>query len=173
MSLLRGWQPSGEESSHAGDNVCAWVLFGKGLGSAWDDEFVVATGGERFHLFDAFALVNVLLCSAGPPESSTGRSTPTMQRNCLRHFAATLAVLEPTVLILQGMGVRRWIDPKVTARRTLSPYLTEAEVAGQHLLMCPFSHPSARGALRWGDRLDAEYLVEVVQPTLQRAVGEL
>lgn len=149
------------------------VLFGKGLGADWDDEFVVAEGGDRFHLFDAFALVNVLLCSAGPPGSSSGRSSRTMRRNCMRHFAATLEILEPTVLILQGIGVQDWIAPVMEKRRALSPYLAEAEVGGQHLLVCQFSHPTARAALRWGDRLDSQYLVSVVEPTLRQAVAEL
>lgn len=49
------------------------ILFGNGLGADWEGEFVTTVNGERFHVFDAFALVNVLLCSAGPPRSSTGR----------------------------------------------------------------------------------------------------
>lgn len=38
------------------------VILGKGVGAAWDDEFVHTTQGERFHVFDAFALVTC--CSA-------------------------------------------------------------------------------------------------------------
>ena len=51
--------------------------------------------------------------------------------------------------------------------------LYESRVGGQRVLVCRFSHPSAHGALRWGDRLDAPYLVQVVEPTLLEAVGRL
>ncbi|MEX0741978.1 MAG: hypothetical protein WD079_04215, partial [Phycisphaeraceae bacterium] len=48
------------------------VLFGNGLGAVWEEEFVLDEDGDGFHVFDAFALVNVLLCSAHPPDSSVG-----------------------------------------------------------------------------------------------------
>lgn len=51
--------------------------------------------------------------------------------------------------------------------------LAEATVAGRTILVCRFSHPSARGVLRWGDRLDAPYLQGVVEPTLRLAVESL
>jgi len=59
------------------------TILGDGPGADHEGEFVHTVDGERFHVFDAFALVNVLLCSAGPP-ASMGRSTTTMRRNCLR-----------------------------------------------------------------------------------------
>jgi hypothetical protein len=51
--------------------------------------------------------------------------------------------------------------------------LAEAHIAGSRVLVCRFSHPSARGVLRWGDRLDRAYLREVVEPTLRLAVASL
>lgn len=144
------------------------ILFGIGIGSDWESEFLEAVDGERFHIFDAFALVNVLLCSAGPATSSKGHSTPTMRRNCLRHFTETLRILEPTVLILQGINVRRWIAPVLEVRGVISPHLLEADVGGGRALVCAFSHPSAWGSQRWGDSLEAEYLRGVVEPTLRR-----
>ncbi len=71
------------------------VIFGKGLGSDFDDEFVVPTNGRPFHIFDGFALVNRLLCSAGPKGSSEGHPSPTMFGACLDHFTATMRILEP------------------------------------------------------------------------------
>jgi hypothetical protein len=131
------------------------ILFGKGVGSDRGGEFVETVNHQRFHVFSGFALVNVLLCSAGPEGSSTGRSTSTMHTNCLGHFAATLKILEPTVLILQGKDLQRWIRPVVAYRKEILPELAEAETVGSRCFVCRFSHPSARGDLRWGDRLDA------------------
>ena len=43
--------------------------------------------GKRFHMFDAFALVNYLLCSViSADQGRRGESTTTMRRNCLAHF---------------------------------------------------------------------------------------
>lgn len=147
------------------------LIFDKGLGTDWDDEFVQATSGDQFHIFDAFALVNVLLCAAHRPGSATGQSTDVMKRNCLRHFAATLDVLAPTLVILQGVGVQRWVAPVLGMMEDVTPHLARANLKGSDPLVCLFSHPSARGDLRWGARLDAPYLVEVVEPTLRLAVS--
>jgi hypothetical protein len=149
------------------------VAFGKELGSDWDSEFITARHGGRFHLFDAFALVNVLLCSAGPPKSSRGRSTPTMRRNCLRHFRATLDVLEPTLVILQGVGVRDWLKPILEERRRLSPHLIDGRIGSSDCIVCEFTHPSAHGQNRWGDKLTSPYLSTVVEPTINHAVDVL
>ena len=129
--------------------------------------------GRPFHIFDGFALVNVLICSAGPKGSSIGRSTPTMRGNCLAHFTATRAILQPTILVLQGKGVARWTAPVLETRKIVSPELIEASRPGGRVLVCRFSHPSARGSLRWGDRLDAPYLLDVVEPTLNLALRNL
>ncbi len=149
------------------------VILGLGLGADWDEEFVQSVDGERFHLFDCFALVNALLCSAHPIRGAQGRSTRLMRHNCLRHFAATIAILEPTLMVLQGDGVQNWIGPVLGLMEDRTENLAEAIVAGKGILVCRFSHPSAWGVLRWGDRLDAPYLREVVEPTLRLAVESL
>ena len=81
------------------------AVLGKGLGANWDEEFIVL-GGRRVHIFDAFALVNVLLCAAGSAGSGRGASTRIMRRNCLMYFEATLEILAPTLVLLQGHGVK-------------------------------------------------------------------
>ena len=91
-----------------GTTTALRLLLGSGLGSDYEGEFVRPIKGQPFHLFDGFALVNRLLCSAGPPGGSQGRPTSTMARNCGIHFAATLSILEPTIVILQGAKVAKW-----------------------------------------------------------------
>ena len=149
------------------------VLFGKGLGREWESEFLLAADGQGFHIFDAFALVNVLLCSAHPPNSGVGASTELMRRNCLGHFQATIRILEPTVLILQGKGVQSWLIPAIDSEERLGPYVSRLTIADKRMLATRFSHPAAYGALRWGDRLDAPYLVDVVEPTLRALLDQL
>jgi hypothetical protein len=149
------------------------VIFGKGIGTEHDDEFVRPVRGRPFHIFDGFALVNRLLCSASPEGSSEGRSTRTMQRNCLEHFRATMDILEPTLVILQGIGVARWSREVFVPTRRYSDHLAEADNDGRRVLVCAFSHPSAREPYRWGADLDAPYLRHVVVPTLRRALRRL
>ncbi len=54
-----------------------------------------------------------------------------------------------------------------------APHLGETQLAGSRVLVCRFSHPAARGSLSWGNRLDAPYLREVVEPTLRLAISLL
>ena len=62
------------------------LLFGIPLGSDHTEEFLQFTPKNTFHLFDACALVNYLLCSAvSKDEGRRGKSTPIMRSNCLIH----------------------------------------------------------------------------------------
>lgn len=54
------------------------VMFGKGLGHDGAGEWVHPENGRPFHIFDGFALVNRLLCFAGPPGTSQG----VLRRRC-------------------------------------------------------------------------------------------
>lgn len=149
------------------------VLLGKGLGADHAGEFIHPERGKPFHVFDGFALVNRLLCSAGPPGSSQGRPTRTMFENCGSHFAATMSILEPTLVISQGGAVAKWVDQLFPRDHSHGEYLHEAHTEHGRVLVCTFSHPSAHGSLRWGDRLDAPYLTDVVAPTLTLAMSRL
>lgn len=149
------------------------ILFGKGLGTDHADEFVHPTRGRRFHVFDGFALVNLLLCSAGPDGSSQGRPTSTMFANCASHFTATLRILEPTVVVLQGVKVAQWAHRVLRPTAAITDHLHETHQDDRRILMCSFSHPSSRGATRWGDRIDQPYLEAVVAPTLNEVRSRL
>ena len=126
---------------------------------------------KRVHIFDCFALVNRLLCSAHS-EGSRGRPTPTMFGNCDRHFAATLRILQPTLVIVQGKGV--WERTRLTlpVRRKLSPTLLERDLNETPTTVCAFTHPSARHPYRW-DSPSSPYFREVVRPTLRRALRRI
>lgn len=156
-----------------GTTAALRVIFGEAPGSDWEQEFLESAGGDRFHLFDAFSLVSVLLCSNFGATKNTGASTKTMRRNCLKHFAATMQILEPTLMVLQGEGVQDWIAPVLGLMDERAPHLAETQVAGNRVLVCRFSHPAARGSLSWGNRPDVPYLREVVEPTLRLAVSLL
>ncbi|OBJ70982.1 hypothetical protein A5643_08810 [Mycobacterium sp. 1274756.6] len=144
------------------------TIFGQGLGTDRDGEFVVPARGEKFHLFDGFALVNRLLCYSGPKDGVQARATRTMLDNCTTHLSATLSILEPTILILQGKKAAHGTEPVLTAGRTYSDHLYEAHLGRHRLMVCAFSHPSAHDNQRWADR--TEYLRNVVCPNLRKAL---
>ena len=66
--------------------------------------------------------------------------------------------------------MRRWVEPVFTPYRIFSDHLYEARSNGSRVMVCSFTHPSAHGALRWGDKLDAPYLIDVVAPTIDQAL---
>lgn len=150
------------------------VIFGKGIGEDYDGECVYPENGDRFHIFDGFALVNRLLCSAGPPGTSSGRPTGVMLKHCRDHFSATLSILEPTILIFQGgKAAANWTNI-LTPIQTIQPgLLYEAQLDHVRTLVCTFSHPTAWEPWRWGANLDAPYLINDVEPTLREALRRL
>ena len=97
------------------------LIFGIPLGDDHTNEFLQIED-DRFHLFDAFSLVNYLLCSAiSVKEGRQGKSTHIMRRNCLVHFKKVVEILEPTVVIVQGKSY--WMSiQKAFSNLNNSPY---------------------------------------------------
>jgi hypothetical protein len=150
------------------------LLFGKDLGSDYYGE-LVELDGVATHLFDCFALVNFLLCSAVPTESShddvvprggkPGRSTRAMQHNCARHFMAELEILEPTIIVLQGRAVLGWM--KAVYDTVSDDEVQTVQMTGYTSRVLAFTHPSAYGAANWGRNDRTTYLLKVVAPAIR------
>lgn len=124
--------------------------------------------GERVHAFDCFALVNVLLCSAVRAGSTTGASSPAMRHSCLRHFEATLLVLDPTVVVLQGAGVAEWTRVVFEPAEQVAEHAWRFQWGERPAHLARFAHPTARGAQLWSN-LTGSCLQDVVVPTLKAA----
>jgi hypothetical protein len=146
------------------------VLLGGEPGADREGEFIELTSGERVHAFDCFALVNVLLCSASRVGTTIGESSPTMRRNCLAHFETTLRILDPTVVVLQGRAVAEWTRGLFEPAERLGAHLWSFQWGDRRAHLARFSHPTARGDLRWSN-LDSTYLRDVVVPTLRLATA--
>ena len=159
------------------------LLLGLGLGSDFGDETPLVNG-KHPHIFDAFALVNFLLCSAvkaDAPEpteaddedrsAGEGMSTPEMQHNCSGHFRRCLEILQPTVIVVQGRGVRNWLSPALhlpaTPGTTENPAIERLRIGGSEALLVAFSHPSAHGAFNWGTNDHTAYLMDTVKPKIE------
>jgi hypothetical protein len=146
------------------------LLFGLPLGSHPRGENIIVDGQYR-HLFDAFALINALSCSStAAATGKNGKPTREMKRNCVGHLRATVQILRPTVLVVQGSVAQNML-------RSAFPDMQLREMGGWIPSLNTFapmlSHPSARSDPRRGDRtrldwadLGSPYLREVVAPLL-------
>ncbi len=148
------------------------LVFGREPGERHAHEFFDTPQGS-VHLYDMFALVNFLLCSAiqtGESETGSkhGRSTPTMHASCARHFTAAIDILEPTLTVVQGKGTLDWVTPVLQDVRPVAETLRWVRIGNHETLMATLSHPSAQGAFNWAD-LSRPYLRDVVAPTILRA----
>ncbi len=168
------------------------VFLGRGLGSDHEGEFV-QVDGRPVHVFECFALVNFLICSAvagdarawDPATSRSGRpgrSTATMQRNCATHYRRALEILEPTVVVAQGKGVRRWMRRVVDRAERTHPFLPieRVTIGAVECHLLTFAHPASPSAENWGMNDRPPYLLKTVTPTIdelfsssEQAVGPL
>ena len=122
------------------------------------------------HLFDAYAMANMRLCSAVVSGTSKSLGNPTMSRNCAPHMAATIKILQPTLCIVQGVEVYKALTTLMSRRRQIAPHLEQARIAGVDTLVAAFTHPSAmRLTDHWGRLTSAPYLYETVAPTIKTA----
>ena len=135
--------------------------------------------GERLlegHIFDGFALVNYLLCTAlkevrgkNARWSGKGYSSPMMQRNCAPHFLRTMEILEPTVVVVHGLALRDWIANALPlpANRKTSEVV---DIAGRPVSLFTFAHPSAGGRYGWwGATPHKRYLCDTIAPAIRES----
>ena len=122
------------------------------------------------HLFDAYAMANLRLCSATVSGSAKSLGNPTMSRNCLPHLTATVRILQPTLCIVQGVVVHRTLTTVMSNRQRLGSNLERARIAGVDILVAGFTHPSAmRLTDHWARLTSVPYLEGTVVPTLRAA----
>jgi uracil-DNA glycosylase len=142
------------------------LLFGIPLGSDHDSEFI-PINGEHVHLFDAFALVNYLLCSAVPTGGRMrGKATRTMMKNCQGHFREVIRILEPSVVIVQGKAFLDWVSPAFGLLRPEADHVFSATLGTTKTFVAAFTHPSAHFPDNWGANDRTAYLLETVAPSI-------
>ncbi|WP_350246510.1 hypothetical protein RBB84_19275 [Rhodococcus sp. D-6] len=155
------------------------AAFGRGLGDDRAGELLpLANHPVPQHVMQCYALVNKRLCSAvRPVDSAKGRrfqaaQVPAMDRACLPHLAATIRILEPTMVILQSKALRSLIAPHLKHVERIDPaneQLEYAEFAGVATAIANFSHPAAHAPYNWGSSHRNVYAMDVVEPTLETA----
>ena len=143
------------------------LIFGIPLGTDHNSEFLLIEG-KRVHIFDAFALVNYLLCSAVPEGTRNGKATPTMMSNCHGHFRMVMNILEPSVIIVQGKGFwEKSIRQSFDSVSHVSDFVYKAKLGSHESFIAAFSHPSAHFPYNWGINDHTEYLQNTVVPSIK------
>jgi uracil-DNA glycosylase len=147
------------------------LAVGRDPGADRDGEHLRLEGARSpVHLFDAYAMANMRLCSAVVNGTTKSLGNATMSRNCAPHMAATISILEPTLCIVQGVEVYKALTALMSRRRQIAPHLEQARIAGVDTLVAAFTHPSAmRLTDHWGRLTSAPYLYGTVVPTIKAA----
>ncbi len=145
------------------------LLFGLPLSGDPRDDNIIVDGAYR-HIFDGFALINALSCSATTAATGkNGKPTREMKRNCVEHLRATVKILRPTVLVCQGAIAQKMLQeafPDIQVRER------GAWIPSLNVLAPLLSHPTARPDPRRRDRTRLDW-ADLASPYLRDAVAPL
>lgn len=152
------------------------LAFGRDPGDDRDGEMITFQNDPvPRHVMECYALVNMRLCSAVRTGTTSSVGTTRMSENCLTHLAATVRILEPTLIILQSNAIRSVIASRFSGFEQFDANLPNVEFgdfAGVPTIVASFPHPYQQGAnshLEWGSSCSTPYLREVVTPSIRAA----
>lgn len=129
-----------------------------------DTEHIHFDDGSNAHLFDAYAMTNLLLCSAVDHGTAKSRATAIMRNSCSRHLRETLKILQPTLVISQGAGLDKTLSDTFGITQRVTPSVATCDQDGNRFVWVSLRHPS-RG--NWSS-LKCAYLHEVVVPAITK-----
>lgn len=125
---------------------------------------------DPVHIFDCYAMADIRLCSATLAGTSTSKGTRVMSRNCIRHLAATIEILEPTLIVVQGIPVAEDLATLISRSERITSELSMVAISGVPAALACFTHPSAKSLHQhWGRLTSADYLWNTVLPTVKLA----
>lgn len=134
-----------------------------------ETERVIFTDGKDAHLFDCFAMANLLLCSAVLKKGSQkSLATAVMRENCIRHLLKTIEILRPTLVISQGWGeLRNTLRENFTVERRFRAdladcYLAESDLDGHPFVWVALWHPT-----RFWSTINRTMFQETVIPAIK------
>lgn len=145
------------------------TLHGREIGDDSAGEMLDLGSENPVHLFDAYAMTNVRLCTSVRQGTTESYPTAVMTKNCIRHLRESITILEPTVCVVQGAGIPKYLAPLVSRRTQITDSLADVTICGVNTLMAEFSHPTAHGGHNWGRWTNMPYLQNTVIPTLRQA----
>jgi hypothetical protein len=126
--------------------------------------------GKDAHLFDCFAMANLLLCSAVLKKGSQKSLAPQVMRdNCVHHSKETIGILKPTLVISQGWGLVPTLQANFGEVRAIKHkldkcLLADCELDGDRFVWAGLWHPT-----RFWSTINQRYFKETAAPAIERA----
>ncbi len=159
-----------------GTTLALRTVHGLPLDPAMRHDLVDVGHGAPVHLFDTFALANVRLCSSTLTGTTQSSPAPTMTRQCARHLEATIAILEPTLCLVQGATIPAGMAPIITDRAQIAACVQDVVIGGHRTRLVAVNHPSTqRATTGWGwfptPTRGVPYFTHTVAPALAAALG--
>jgi hypothetical protein len=139
----------------------------------WREEFIGEIGHPENHIFNMFALVNLLLCSARAG-TARDRSSHIMKRHCFGHYIETLKILQPNLVIFQAQGIFELLLNETglsSCWHRQNANLGYFTGHGLNFVSCEFYHPSHPLHL-WGCK-PVQYFERTVLSTLCMALQNI
>jgi len=163
---VEGFRPRGvrKPNSHINGTVFGLAAV---FGNTGDEEYIIVDG-QRVHVLDAFVLTNSTLCSAVDKSTGRAKASPQMKDACVRHARATLEILDPTVLIVQGGAARAAVEAALGCTlRNEQPIALRPDGAATAILL---PHPTSQGATNWSGS-GRTYFSRTVVPLLRQLIS--
>ena len=113
------------------------------------------------HLFEAYAMANLMMCSAVATGTMHSRSTGMMRGSCARHLRATIGILQPTLVISEGAGLDEPLCAALGVTKPMSKTLPRCDLDGNQFVRASLRHPPRSP--------QDPYLREVLAPTIRKA----
>jgi hypothetical protein len=154
--------PFRERNPHMrGVTLALRLAFGHRLAEDRPGEHLDSQHGP-VHLFNAFAMANLTLCSALATGTRSSRTTPVMREECLQHMRATITILEPTLIISQGARLSRPLQSLFTIEKQHNTRVATCRLEGVQFVWVDLHHPT----FNW-DWINRPYLHDVVAPAIR------
>jgi hypothetical protein len=99
------------------------------------------------HLFEAYAVANLMMCSAVATGTMHSRSTGMMRGSCARHLRATIGILQPTLVISEGAGLDEPLCAALGVTKPMSKTLPRCDLDGNQFVWASLQHPAGERAL--------------------------
>jgi hypothetical protein len=156
------------------------IFFRKYLGTDSDSEYLTFSNGKNCHMFDAFSLVNYLLCSVQKGDKGmTRNSTSIMKTNCQQHFRKVVEILEPNIIIVQDKSSWRTVEKSFENIKYMSYRypVGQAVINGDTVFIALLLYPSARNngnKFNWESSAYFGYKFNFVNPAIsliQKNIG--
>ena len=140
------------------------LAYGLPVGESGATHLPSDSTGAPPHLFEAYAMVNMLWCSAVKTGGMSSRSTGMMRASSARHMRATIDILKPNLVISQGTGFDETLRSSLGVREPINENVSLCELDGQRFVWSSLRHPT----LSWHST-KYRYFDEVVRPTITKS----